>query len=140
MTEIDRVLVPFDGSTQSERAVEYVDSVFPAADVTLLTAIDPVDGFAGYEGGEGNWERQATRKAESLLAEQETVLNDDDRAVATVVEIGAPAETIQSAVTDHHIDHVVIGSHGRSGLQRILVGSVAESVTRAVSVPVTIVR
>lgn len=140
MTEIDRVLVPFDGSTQSERAVEYVDSVFPTTDVTLLTAIDPVDGFAGYEGGEGNWQKQATRRAESLLAEQEAVLKDENRAVATVIEIGAPTETIRSAVTDHDIDQVVIGSHGRSGLQRILVGSVAESVTRSLSVPVTIVR
>jgi len=40
----------------------------------------------------------------------------------------------------HDVDHVVMGSRGRSGVGRVLFGSVAEAVTRRASVPVTIVR
>jgi len=38
------------------------------------------------------------------------------------------------------VDHIVIGSHGRSGVSRILLGSVAESVVRRADMPVTVVR
>jgi nucleotide-binding universal stress UspA family protein len=41
---------------------------------------------------------------------------------------------------EHDIDHIVVGSHGRTGASRILLGSVAETVARRSPVPVTIVR
>lgn len=155
---VEHILVPVDGSPQSESAVEYVTGIFPTADVTLLTVIDPVSGFAAYDGTtEGSWKTQAQQAAESLLVEKKSMLqaeineSSDDvdidtdtesisRTIETVVEFGEPVESIQEAADTHDVDQIVIGSHGRAGLQRIIVGSVAENVMRGVSIPVTIVR
>lgn len=60
--------------------------------------------------------------------------------LTAVTEFGRPARTIVEYVEDHDVDHVVVGSHGRSGLSRTLLGSVAERVVRRSSVPVTVVR
>jgi nucleotide-binding universal stress UspA family protein len=57
-----------------------------------------------------------------------------------VTEIGRPSRAIVEYAEEHDIDHIVMGSHGRSGVTRILLGSVAETVVRRSPVPVTIVR
>lgn len=65
-----------------------------------------------------------------------------DRQVETAVETGQPAETILQYVTDHDVEQVVMGSHGRpqiASLQRLL-GTVAITVVIKASVPVTVVR
>lgn len=60
--------------------------------------------------------------------------------IETKLETGPPSQTINEYAEDHDIDHIVMGSHGRSGVSRILLGSVAESVVRRSPVPVTIIR
>jgi nucleotide-binding universal stress UspA family protein len=136
---IDTVLVPFDGTEQAESAVEYVAAVFPDRTVHLLTAVDPVDGFAAYDGpGGGNWQEQARTTAEELLDEQRAKLP-----AATVecdVVVGTPTQVVVEAVRSRDVDQVVVGSHGRAGIERVLVGSVAEHVARSVPVPTTIVH
>jgi len=54
--------------------------------------------------------------------------------------VGRPTKVIVEYADDHDIDQIVMGSHGRSGMSRILLGSVAEIVVRRASVPVTVVR
>ncbi len=56
------------------------------------------------------------------------------------VPVGDPAASITDAARDWHSDLVVIGSHGREGVDRILLGSVAEGVARKAPCPVLIVR
>jgi nucleotide-binding universal stress UspA family protein len=53
---------------------------------------------------------------------------------------GDPAERILQAARNFHADLIVVGTHGRSGLARLLLGSVAETVLRAASCPVMVVR
>ena len=137
---IDTVLVPFDGTEQAESAVEYTRAVFPDRTVVLLTAIDPVDGFAAYDGPNGgNWQEQARIQAEELLDAQGSTF-PSDATVETAVTVGKPTQAIADAVETHDADQVVIGSHGRAGIERVLVGSVAEKVARSVAVPTTIVH
>lgn len=88
-------------------------------------------GNRAVERGEKFLERSRTR------AEEADVLGTT--VLGTTVETGPPARTIVRYVTENHIDHVVMGSHGRSGVVRVLIGSVAEFVTRQASVPVTTV-
>ncbi len=56
------------------------------------------------------------------------------------IQTGAPAETITRAAADWRADLIVIGSHGRSGVRRALLGSVAEAVMRTAPCPVLVVR
>ena len=137
-----KVLVPIDGSAQSEHAVDYAADTLEPDEIVLLHVIDPVE--AGYSaaatmpGYSEEWYENRKEEASSLFEEAESRLEGFD--VETVIEVGRPSRTIVSYIEEYDIDHVVMGSHGRSGMTRILLGSVAESVVRRSPIPVTIVR
>ncbi|WP_323192569.1 universal stress protein [Halostella sp. PRR32] len=61
-------------------------------------------------------------------------------AVETAVEHGSPYREIRTYVDEHDVDLVVMGTHGRSGIERYLLGSVAEKTVRTSPVPVMTVR
>jgi nucleotide-binding universal stress UspA family protein len=135
------VLVPVDGSPQSLHALGFVSEEWDDARVTLLHVINPVQ--AGYRAGvlpsgSEEWYQEAKSEAEEILAEAREHL-DVDR-VGTKTDVGRPAATIVEAAADLGVDHVVVGSHGRRGVSRLLLGSVAEHVARRSPAPVTIVR
>ncbi|MDR5656242.1 universal stress protein [Halodesulfurarchaeum sp. HSR-GB] len=137
-----RVLVPIDGSAQSNAALEYAIDTFAPDDLVLLHVIDPVE--AGYSaaatmpGYSEEWYENRKEEAETLFEEATASFEGID--TTTVTEVGRPSRAIVSYVEEHDVDHVVMGSHGRSGMTRILLGSVAESVVRRSPIPVTIVR
>lgn len=138
-----RVLVPYDGSEQAEAALEYAREIHDGDEIVLLYVLDYVE--AGYRAAPeaalaGYWEEwydEAEASGEELLAEASAAFDAD---VETNVVAGSPARAIVEFVDDGSIDAVVIGSHGREGLSRILLGSVAETVVRRSPVPVTVVR
>ncbi|MFC6834909.1 universal stress protein [Halomarina ordinaria] len=136
------VLVPFDGSEPAERALDHVAAQFPDARVTLLTVIDPSAGFATGAGTPGTaevWYESVRERAETNLAEARAEAEARGLRVDTVVETGRPAATIVDYAEKHGAESIVMGSHGRRGVSRLLLGSVAESVVRRSSVPVTVV-
>ncbi|SEO28605.1 Nucleotide-binding universal stress protein, UspA family [Halogranum amylolyticum] len=136
-----RILIPIDGSLQSARAVEFAVDEWPDAELTLLHVIDPAG--AGYGPGTGvpsgaeEWFENAKTDAEELLSE---ATPRDTVEASTMTEVGRPAQTIVEVADEAGFDHVVMGSHGRTGVSRILLGSVAEDVVRSSTVPVTVVR
>lgn len=137
---IETVLVPVDGSSPAQEAIKYTQTVFPDETITLLTVIDPADGFAGYSGDDsGNWEKRAKAEAESLLEDAQDEFTSPEKVRISAV-VGDPVETIVATANSEDVDQVVMGSHGRDGIQRLLVGSVAEQVIREAPVPVTITR
>ncbi|WP_049985704.1 universal stress protein [Halobellus rufus] len=136
------VLVPVDGSPQSVQALRFVASEWDDVGVTLLHVINPVK--RGYRAsvlpsGSEDWYQEAKDEAEEILEEARTELGREDR-VTTRTEVGRPATTIVEVAQEEEIDHVVVGSHGRRGVSRLILGSVAEHVARRSPVPVTIVR
>ncbi|MFB6090581.1 MAG: universal stress protein [Halobellus sp.] len=141
------VLVPLDGSPQALHALRFVADEWPDARLTLLQVIDPVQ--SGYRAGvlptgSEEWYQEAKADAEEILAEgRELFAGERDAAdvdIETVTEVGRPAATIVEQARERDVDHVVVGSHGRRGVSRLLLGSVAEHVARRSPVPVTIVR
>jgi nucleotide-binding universal stress UspA family protein len=137
------VLVPVDGSEQAMAALEYTFESFPDATVTLLHVINPAratyGGQAGIPSFSEEWYDDAEAAAEELFAEARD-LAPDSVTVETATEVGQPSRAIVDFADEHGIDQIVIGSHGRSGLSRILLGSVAETVVRRAGVPVTVAR
>jgi nucleotide-binding universal stress UspA family protein len=140
---VERVLVPFDGSPAARSAVEYAHERFPGAPLTLLYVVDPMieyhrrQAYPGYtEDDEFKNERE---KAEHVL---ESILEaiPEGVSVDTGIEAGNPARTIVRYADANDVDQIVIGSHGRDGIARFLLGSVAETVVRRSAVPVTVVR
>ena len=59
--------------------------------------------------------------------------------ISVIVEGNAP-EAILKAAAEHNVDLIVVGTHGRRGLQRLVMGSVAENVIRNSVLPVAVVR
>lgn len=139
---MQKILVPIDGSEQAWEALDYAADEFPSATIVLVHVIDPVE--AGYSttatmaGYSEAWYEQAQERAEDLFERAEEELSD--QATESYTEVGRPSRVIVESIEEHDIDQIVMGSHGRSGVSRILLGSVAETVVRRSPVPVTIVR
>lgn len=142
---MDHLLVPVDGSQPAKAALKYALEQFPEAKLTLLYVVDPMvdysrrQAYPGYTSAdEHTTERE---KGEAVLADRREDV-PADRAVETVLEFGSPARTIVGYATDeaNEVDGIVLGSHGREGAARYLLGSVAEQVVRRAPVPVTVVR
>ena len=138
-----RLLVPLDESPQAETAVEYALTEFPDAEITLLHVIDPVDGGHAVRTGVPvageEWYETAREDAEELFERARALAEEHGATAETATDVGRPARTIVE-FADGEFDGIVMGSHGRSGVSRILLGSVAETVVRRSSVPVTVVR
>ncbi|MFB6153886.1 MAG: universal stress protein [Halodesulfurarchaeum sp.] len=136
------ILVPMDRGEQSTRAFEYALENFGEESILILHVIDPIE--AGYSatatvpGYTEEWYEQAKDSAEELFAEARELAGEVE--VDTDTEVGRPSRAIVEYAEEHDVDHIVMGSHGRSGVTRILLGSVAEAVVRRSPVPVTIVR
>jgi nucleotide-binding universal stress UspA family protein len=133
-----RILLATDGSASARRAADHAISLAASLDATLhvLSVVD--DAGLGPD-------VRSTLSADETSAQEavETVAADAaERDVATVtrVEHGAPATRIGEYVDDRSVHAVVIGTAGRSGVDRILLGSVAEKTVRSSPVPVVSVR
>lgn len=140
----DRVLVPIDGSEQAWTALEYVLRERPEDDIVVLHVINPMEGVYATDAMGGDywegWYDNAQGRTDNLFEEARDLADEAGVEIQTAEETGQPSKTIVEYAEENGVDHIVIGSHGRSGVSRILLGSVAESVIRRASVPVTIVR
>jgi len=138
------LLVPVDGSDQAREAAEFAIEEFPGSTLTLLHVINPAD--AGYSVQASvptfseEWYERQKEQAEERFEEIEGQANERDIDVEGVIEVGKPTHTIVEYAEEHDVDQIVMGSHGRSGVSRILLGSVAETVVRRSPVPITVVR
>lgn len=144
----ERILVPVDGSSRAKEAFEHALEEHPESTVVVLHVLNPVNmiSYSDEEGGffdvEGYRREEESRRAsaEEMMERYRAEAADRSVAVQTIVTVGSPARRILETVENESVDHVVMGSRGRSGVGRVLFGSVAETVTRRSPVPVTIVR
>jgi len=142
-----RILVPIDGSVTAERALqEAIKLAAGKAQLRLVYVIEqvyPLD-TEGYAFIDYVALQEAVRKTgERTLAQAaEQVRRSGMTAETTLLDV--PGERVASMIDDEALnwraDLIVIGTHGRSGLSRLLLGSVAEGVVRGASVPVLLVR
>jgi nucleotide-binding universal stress UspA family protein len=141
-----RILVAIDGSEEAADALQFAAEEWPDAALTALHVINPADSTTGAEGGFpgaiDQWYDSANERGERVLADATAEI---DRDVDTRLEVGRPTTTILDVANGdaddaEPFDHVVLASRGRTGLSRVVLGSVAEGVVRRAQVPVTVVR
>lgn len=133
------VLVPVDGSEESWNAFQHALAEHAEDTLTVLHVINPMKG--DYDTSDS--ESGAVRRSERIEREvdERVEASDHDRSgVAFVTREGRPVDEILEQAGRDEIDQIVMGSRGRSGVERLLLGSVAESVVRRADVPVNIVR
>jgi nucleotide-binding universal stress UspA family protein len=135
----ERVLVPTDGSDIAERAVDHAVAIADAFDGELH-ALSVVDVAAA--GGEMDMVPTAsviealTERGEAAV---EAVAEDGSDAgieVVTEVQQGFPGSGVLRYAREHEVDIVVMGTHGRTGLGRVLLGSTTERLVRRAEMPV----
>ena len=138
--QVDRVLVPLDGSTLAEMALPQAlallrDSpsatliLLRAAEATTLPGVDPTEAQVAV-----------VREAEEYLDGVATRLRGEGLSrVTTSAWYSSAAQAIVEVARTRRVDLIVMSTHGRSGLRRVVRGSVAESVLRGTRTPVLLV-
>ncbi len=135
----NRVLVPTDFSDAARRAVaEAAETIHDVSEIHVLHVVPVIDpdqpGIVwGEDPGQVDLEG-ARHRLLSWLAESNL------EGVKAHVTTGVPAEEIVSVAEALGVDLIVIPSHGRTGLSRLLLGSVADRVARTATCPVLLVR
>ncbi|QRV17708.1 universal stress protein (plasmid) [Haloterrigena salifodinae] len=138
------VLVPIDGSEPARAAIEHAVTTFPDADITALHVVNP--SMSTYRTNSHlHFERLVEleeERAETLFETAREIADEHGREASLTTEtvVGEPIRDIVEFAEENDVDQIVIGSHGRSGVSRVLLGSVAEQVVRRASMPVTVVR
>ncbi|MEF8863151.1 MAG: universal stress protein [Haloarculaceae archaeon] len=135
------ILVPTDGSGGAAAAIDPAVDIASTYDarVHALSVIDTMSmGVDVRSGAILDALEESARSAVETI--EERAANASVHAVETAIQHGNPYRAIRSYVEEHDIDLVVMGTHGRSGIERYLLGSVAEKTVRTSPVPVMTVR
>lgn len=138
---VKTILVPLDGSVLAEAALT------PAIDLARergakLVLLRATEAHGSPLSDPTEAQVTAVRRAEEYLAGARARINTGTAvdAVETSVWYGPPAEAIVEAARFRGADLIVMSSHGRSGVGRLVLGSVAETVLRATTVPILLIR
>lgn len=139
---IKLILCPVDFSDASKNAYRYACEFARSmgSKVLLLNVIEPrpiaADFTLTYIPFEENLSATAREDFIPMLDEAKAAGVD----ISADVIPGIPEEVILKQIIDHDASMVIMGSHGKTGLTRLLMGSVAEAVVRKASIPVLIVK
>jgi nucleotide-binding universal stress UspA family protein len=144
-----KVLVLLDGSELAESVLPHVEALAKQRgtefiDVTLLEVLEPIPPAVYYFNYTvpidwGDIIDRSEKEVEKYLARTEKRLKDAGLKVQSEFLMGKPAETIVDYVNKNPVNLVVMSTHGRSGLSRWVLGSVAEKVLLGVSSPIFLV-
>lgn len=135
------ILFPTDFSDCSSEALEYATSLAKESGGKLLI-VHAEESFVPF-GGEDVYAGLLEEAFEDLQKELDQVVPTDptvDYARQMLRGSEAPAKRIVKYATKEKVDLIVMGTHGRTGLNRMLLGSVAEAVVRHAPCPVLLVK
>ena len=134
-----KVLVPVDLSSNSKPIVAWATRLARDLHATLIL-LHVQEPLAGALGGE-IYDPALICERPQLLKLLQTIHSDDPAIpVEHRLVLGYPAETIVRVAHEEQVSLIVMGSHGRTGLSRALLGSVAECVLRHASCPVMVFK
>jgi nucleotide-binding universal stress UspA family protein len=142
------VMVPLDGSELAECVLPHVEAIVTGCSVgmaTLVRVVTPLKLIGGVESHINPEERHRLEEdsiavATSYLEEKAQPLRERGIPVECVVLFGNVIDQLVDYTVDHEVDLIIIATHGRSGVSRLFLGSVADHILRAAPVPVLMVH
>ena len=138
---VRKILVAYDGSEPALRALELAAKIAKACNAKLYimhVAPVPEDYADCYECPEVM--AKVLEKGKQLLERARQILSSLGVDAETVLDKGDPGKRIVEKAEELDVDVVVVGSTGRSGVKKLILGSVSEKVARSSSRPVLIVK
>ncbi|WP_423792199.1 universal stress protein [Methanocaldococcus indicus] len=138
-----KIVIPTDGSDVSNEALKhgYYIAKKMDAEVYVIYVVD-ISPFVGLP-AEGTWEmieQMLKEEGEEILKKSKEIANEYDLDVKTELLEGIPAKEIVEFAEKIKADLIVMGTTGKTGLERILLGSVAERVIKNSHCPVLVVK
>ncbi|WP_292389458.1 universal stress protein [Methanosarcina sp. UBA5] len=138
----EKIMIATDGSRQVEKAVEAAIELAKLTGARLYAVY--VIASAGYTPRNFGWEESLRKILEAEAKKAVTFVEDAGRAsdvkVESVILDGHPADRIMEFAEQEGMDLIVMGTLGRTGLDRFLLGSIAEKVVRHSKIPVMVVK
>ena len=140
----EKILVPLDGSALAELAIRHAQEIARGtrSEILLLQAVNfplPVVPEAVLI-PDGEWLAEAKSEAARYLEGIAAQLRKAGMRVRAMLDERPPADAILHVAAREEVDLIVMSTHGRGGFSRLLMGSVAESVFRATSRTVMLVK
>ena len=142
------ILVPLDGSDVAECVLPHLEAIGGGCGVkkiTLVRVVEPLHLYGGVESRFSPEERQRLDKetmdiARNYLNQVVQRLKQNGLAAEAKVLYGKVVDTIAEYVNKNEVDLLIISTHGRSGVSRLVWGSVADRILRSVCAPILMVR
>ena len=141
------ILVPVDDSPISYAAIEHAEKIAQAfgSEITVMCvlSVDPLRSVDFYKVAPAitQYVLEAEQNAQARLADiQQTFLNHGIKINTCIVRSVPPATGILNVADEIHADMIIMGSHGRTGLKKLVLGSVAQEVLGSSHIPVLIVK
>jgi nucleotide-binding universal stress UspA family protein len=147
-----KIMVPLDGSELAECVLPHLEAIASGCRIThvvLIEVIDPLQlpasvpargDFGFTEKDRRELEERRKAAAQEYLQKIENALSIPGATFSHQVLEGKVSEALTEYAQNNDIDMIVIASHGRSGISRWLLGSVADRIVRSSCVPVLMVR
>jgi len=138
----DDILLPTDGSSNTTRALEHACAIARDNDATVhvLYVVDRRHLMAASEETTEEIRGSLDEEAERALEDARVRLEEEDIDMTTVREEGIPHKTITSYAEEQAVDVVVMGTHGKTGRERVAtLGSTTERVVKRADQPVLVV-
>lgn len=146
-----KILLATDGTKQSEAAVEILDRfcLSEGDEVTIITVIDmavpmTIDIYGGFLPDTTELEKVARENAKKVLEQTAEKVKgfckSDSVAIVTETLFGSPESRLVETAEQSGTDLIIIGSHGYNAWERLLLGSISDSVVRHAPCSVLVVR
>ena len=145
MKQVQKILFPIDFASNFETLVPWVETFADKFDaqVYVLFVAQDLSHFATFYVPHGNieeFQQQAIDSARKRMAAAAEEFFKKFPKLETRVELGSPAEKILAFAEKEKVDMIIMGAHGRSGLDKMIFGSVANKVVKSASCPVLTVH
>jgi len=136
----DHILFPTDGSDGADAALTHAMELAETYDARLSVLFVVDSSYLGSSAAEATTFEALRGVGEEAIEETVDRIEDNGIDAAGALREGQPYTTILEYAEETDVDVIVMGTHGRRGLDRYLLGSVTEKVVRAADVPVMTVR
>lgn len=139
-----KILVPLDGSPLAEAALPHAEAIAKAEGAEIILLRIPVTPAAEFFTREPAMavkiQKEEEAEAMKYINAKKLALSRHNIKVTAVTQDGPVPDTILSVAEDTHADLIAMSTHGRTGIRRWLLGSVADRVVHLAHIPVMLIH